>query len=199
MFRYFEINTHILIHRYIYIPFGTFLYIMVQKCSYTKTLEVFFQEPTKMHFIKEISRNLKIAHTSIRNNIKWLLKENLIIPKESKPFSGYIANRENSEFIFLKKAYNLSALFELKKYLEKTIYPKLAVVFGSYSLGEDIETSDIDLLVISNGKKIDLKKFEKDLKREINVLVINDLKKVEKPILNKIYNGFIICGGFDLL
>jgi len=173
---------------------------MVQKSSYTKTLEIFFQEPIKIHFIKEISKNLKIAHTSIRNNIKQLLKENLIIPKESRPFSGYTANRENSEFIFLKRAYNFSSLFELKEYLEKTIYPKLAVVFGSYFLGEDIETSDIDLLVISKLKnKIDLKTFEKNLKREINVLIINDLKKIEKPILNKIYNGFVICGGFDLL
>jgi len=172
---------------------------MVQKSSYTKTLEVFFQEPTKMHFIKEISKTLKIAHTSIRNNIKQLLKENLIIPKESRPFSGYTANRENSEFIFLKKAYNLSSLFELKEYLEKTIYPKLVVVFGSYSLGEDIETSDIDLLVISKYKKFELKKFEKKLNREINLLIVENLNKLEKPILNKIYNGFVICGGFDSL
>ena len=71
---------------------------MVQKCSYLKTLEIFFQEPTNLHFIKEISKKTNIAPTSIRNNIKQLLEEKLIIPKESKPFNGYVANRDNKEF-----------------------------------------------------------------------------------------------------
>jgi predicted nucleotidyltransferase len=71
------------------------------------------------------------------------------------------------------------------------------LVFGSYSIGEDIESSDIDLFMISKSKKIDVKKFEKKLKREINLLVVDNLNKIEKPLLNKIYNGIVLCGGFD--
>ena len=171
---------------------------MVHKCSYTKTLEVFFQEPTKIHFIKEISRKINLAPTSVRKNIFKLIKENLIIPKKSSPFDGYVANRDFNQFIFLKRVYNLSSLERLKDYLEKNFYPNLIVVFGSYALGEDIESSDIDLLVVSKIKKIDLKKFEKEFDKEINVLIVDNLNKLEKPILNKIYNGFVICGGFDI-
>ena len=171
---------------------------MVHKCSYMKTLEIFFQEPTKIHFIKEISKKINLAPTSVRNNIRKLIEENLIFPKKSQPFDGYIANRDNEEFIFKKRIYNLDSLEKLKNYLEKNFYLKLAVVFGSYSIGEDREDSDIDLLIVSKNKKIDLEKFEKELKREINILVLNNINKLEEPILNKVYNGFTICGGFDV-
>jgi len=171
---------------------------MVQKSSFLSTLEVFFIEPTRIHFIKEISKKTNIAHTSIKNNINKLLEEKLIIPKESRPFNGYVANRENPNFIFYKKVYNFYSLKNLKDFLETKHYPKLAVVFGSYSLGEDIESSDIDILIISREKEINLKKFEKELKREINVLCLDNINKLDK-ITNKVQNGFVILGGFDNL
>ncbi len=170
---------------------------MVQKSSYFRTLEVFFTEPTNLHFIKEISRKIKIAPTSIKKNIQLLLKENLIIKKESKPFDGYVANRNNQKFIFLKKVYNLFSLEEIKDFVEKNISPKLFVVFGSYSLGEDIENSDIDLFMLSKTKKLDLKKFEKNLEREINLIILNDFKDLEKPLQHKVHNGILLCGGYD--
>lgn len=170
---------------------------MVHKCSYIKVLEVFFIEPTTLHFIKGISRQINLAHTSVRNIIKDLVMEGLIVKKKSKPFDGYIANRENEKFIFEKKIYNLLSLNDVKDYIANTLYPKLAVVFGSYSLGEDIETSDIDVLILSKSKKeIDVSKFEKKLKRKINIMYIDDLNKLEKSLLKKIYNGFVLDGGF---
>ncbi len=85
---------------------------MVQKCSYEKVLEAFLVEPTRIHFIKEVSRKVKIAPTSVRNNIKQLLSENLIKKKESSPFNGFIANRDNDQFLWQKRAYNLLSLKE---------------------------------------------------------------------------------------
>lgn len=173
------------------------MYTMVQKSSYEKTLEVFFVEPTSIHFIKEISRKTNIAPTSIRKNIKILLEENLIIKKDAKPFSGFVANRDNKEFIFLKRVYNLFSLRELKEYIEKNIFPPIFLVFGSYSLGEDIESSDIDLFMVSKSKKIDLSRFEEKLNREINIMIVDSIKKIEKPLQKKLYNGIVLCGGFD--
>lgn len=173
---------------------------MILKCSNIEVLKVFFIEPTSIHFIREIGKKINLAPTSVKNYLNEFVKEGLIIPKESKPFRGYLANRENEKFLFYKKIYNLYSLNGIKEYLEKNYSPKLAVVFGSYSLGEDIESSDIDLIILSKSKqKIDLKKFEKELHREINLLITDNLNKLEKPILDKIYNGFVICGGFDLL
>lgn len=173
---------------------------MIQKCSSMEVLRIFFLEPTTIHFIREISKKIKLAPTSVKNYLDAFEKEGLILKKESKPFNGYTANRENDNFLFYKKLYNLYSLNELKEFLSKKHSPNLVVVFGSYSLGEDIEDSDIDLLIISKEKKeINLKNFQKKLNREINLMQLSNLNKLEKPILDKVYNGFVLCGGFDLV
>ena len=79
------------------------MYMMEQKCSLINVLKVFFIEPNTVHFIKEISRNINLAPTSVKNHIKTLLKENLIKTKQAKPFNGFIANRENDDFLFYKR------------------------------------------------------------------------------------------------
>lgn len=163
-----------------------------------KVLGVFFTEPTTIHFIKEISRIINLAPTSVRNQIRYLLKSGLIKKKPAKPFDGFAANRENDNFIFQKRIYNLTRLKELADYLTTSYYPKLIVVFGSYSIGEDVENSDIDIFVLSKTKKnLDLKKFEKKLKRQINPLVLNNFNKLDSNLKKKIWNGIVLYGGFN--
>lgn len=171
---------------------------MVQKCSNLKVLEVFFREPTTIHFIKEISRKIKLAHTSVRKIIKDLLKDELIIKKESKPFDGYVANRENSRFLFYKRVYNLYSLCNLVEKVGEEMCPRAIVLFGSYSLGEDVEGSDIDILLISKAKKeLNLEKLEKTLMREINLMIVDNLKKLNKNIQKKVFNGIVLQGVLD--
>ncbi len=168
---------------------------MIQKCSLLRVLEVFYKEPITIHFIREISREINLATTSVRNNINSLKKEELIIEKKSKPFNGYVANRDNEKFLFLKRAYNLSTLYELKEIIENSIHPLAIILFGSYSKGEDIEPSDIDILVLSKVKKeINLESLEKKLKRKINIIIVKDLKEFDKPMIKKIYNGIVLHG-----
>ncbi|MBL7148228.1 MAG: nucleotidyltransferase domain-containing protein [Nanoarchaeota archaeon] len=169
---------------------------MVLKCSYLKVLEIFFKEPIAIHFIKEVGKRIKLAPTSVRNNMKELLKAKLIIEKKSKPFNGFVANRENDKFIFYKRLYNFYTLDSLKNELVESLHPKAIVVFGSYSLGEDIETSDVDVLVVSKAsKELVLKKFEKLLGRKINIIIVEDLNKLDTNIQKKVINGFVIYGG----
>jgi len=168
---------------------------MVQKCSYLKVLEVFFREPAAIHFIREIGKKINLAPTSVRNNIKKLLKEKLITEKKSKPFDGFVANRENDEFIFYKRLYNFYTLNSLKNELIEILHPQAIVVFGSYCLGEDIETSDIDILIISKVKEeLNFSKFEKSLSRKINIIIVDTLNKLDKNIRRKVINGFILYG-----
>ena len=170
---------------------------MIQKCSYLKVLEVFFVEPSTVHFIKEISRKINLAPTSVRNYIKDLLAKGLIKKKKAKPFDGFIANRENEDFIFYKRVYNLCSLKDITNFLISNFWPKLIVVFGSYARGEDVETSDIDILIISKERKeINLDRFERKLKRKINLLIIDNIKQLDEKIIKKIYNGIVLYGGF---
>ncbi len=173
----------------------TFMLHMIHKCGYLKTLEIFFLEPTNIHFIREISRKIKLAQSSVRNHINFLLKENIIIKKTSSPFDGFIANRENEDFIFYKRIYNYSSLKGLKDFIVKTCYPKSIVLFGSYFRGEDTESSDIDLFLLSNSfKEIDFSEFEEILLRKINVLQSKDISDLDKKIQNKIKNGLVLMG-----
>jgi predicted nucleotidyltransferase len=170
---------------------------MFQKCSPLRVFEVFSIEPTTIHFVKEISKRIKLAPTSVRAHIKWLLNQNLIKRKKAKPFAGYVANRENEEFIFYKRIYNLCSLKELTDFLVSTFYPKVLVVYGSYALGEDVEGSDLDIFALSKTKKeVDLKKFELKLKRRVHLLIIDNLNKLDRSLLKKIYNGIVLYGGF---
>jgi len=159
-------------------------------------LEIFFREPTIIHFIRGTGKEIGLAQTSVRNNIKELMKLGLIKRKKSKPFDGFVANRDNEQFLFYKRVYNLYSLYELKKFIDEEIHPKTTIIFGSYSVGEDIESSDIDILIVSRIKKeIETEKFEKCLKRKIHIITVDDVKKLDKNMQKRVMNGVIITGG----
>ena len=168
---------------------------MIQKCSLFAVLNEFFKEPTRIHFIREISREINLAHTSIKRHIDTLLKESFIQKKKSNPFDGYIANRENEKFILYKRAFNLISLEQVILEIKDKISPKVIVLFGSYEKGEDIEGSDIDILLISKVKKnLDFSKYEKQLKRQIHMTTIENLKELDFSLRNNVKKGIIIEG-----
>ena len=170
---------------------------MIQKCSLINVAEVFFKEPTKVHFIKEISRKIKLAPTSVRNHLKYLKKEGIIIEKESSPFNGLVANLEDDKFIFYKRAFNLFSLFNLREKIINSIAPSAIILFGSYSIGEDIENSDIDLVVIRKTKKeIKLEEFEKELGRKIHITYLSNINELDTHVKENVKRGVIIYGGY---
>lgn len=168
------------------------MYMIIQKCSLWKIASIFFIEPTKVHFIKEISKKVNPAPTSIRIHLQTLLEEGIIEKTEFEPFNGYKARRENEEFIFEKKIANL-ILIKSSGLIEglKEKYPKSIILFGSYDKGEDIETSDIDLFIDSKEFKIDLKKFEEILKRKVHLIF---KEQGNKSLLGSINSGTILFG-----
>lgn len=172
---------------------------MIQKCSLIATLSVFLKEPTKLHFIREISREINLAHTSVKKHIKTLLKEDLIRIKQNKPFNGYVSNRDSEKFILYKKAFNILSLEQVLSKINEEIAPKVIVLFGSYEKGEDIEESDIDLLLISNVKKeLEFSKEEKTLKRNIHITIVKKLSELDKPLRNNVIKGTILEGDLDV-
>jgi len=165
--------------------------MILHKCSLWKVLEIFFLEPTKTHFVKEISRKISLAHTSVKKHILTLLDLSLI-EKSIQVFSGYRAARENPDFIFYKKISNLIMLKESGLIVKlKETYPKSIILFGSYDKGEDIETSDIDIFIESKKFKLELKKFEKILNRTIHLLFKEELNK---KVLESVNQGTLLFG-----
>lgn len=168
---------------------------MIQECSLLRVLEIFFKEPTKIHFIREIAREINLAQTSVRNHINKLKKEHLILDKEHRPFNGLVANRDSERFLFYKKIYNQYSLFDLVQEIVENIAPKTIILFGSYQRGEDIEGSDIDILIVSKVRKdITLQKFESKLKRKIHLTFVKGLDNLDTNLKNNINNGVILYG-----
>jgi predicted nucleotidyltransferase len=171
---------------------------MIQKYSYGKVLEIFFKNPTKIHFIRQISREINLAQTSVRNKIHELKKEGLVKDMKAEPFDGLVANRDNEKFIHYKHAYNFSSLFDLKQEIISSLHPRAILIFGSYSRGEDVEESDIDIIILSKIKKdLNLKKFEKKLSRNINIMIIQSLNELDKDVKKNAINGWVVHGAID--
>lgn len=173
---------------------------MLQKSSMWAVLEIFFREPTKEHYLMEMSKNTGIAHTSIKPNLLKLVKSGFIkqvIQKKGKrKFPVYRAIADSRGFRKYKRLYNLTALLEsgLIDFLEEKIAPKAIVVFGSYMRGEDLEDSDIDLFIEGIEEKVDLSFFEKKLKRRIQLHFKKEFGSYPKELKNNIINGLVLHG-----
>ncbi|MCA9487900.1 MAG: nucleotidyltransferase domain-containing protein [Nanoarchaeota archaeon] len=133
---------------------------------------------------------------TVINITNKLLKEDLIIKEKRKHLVEVYANVENEQFIFQKKLFNLSEINKsgIREFIKEKYSPKSISIIGSYSRGEDIETSDIDLVVItSSNKREDLEKFEKKLSRKIHLLLTN-YKSISKEFYTNLINGITIQG-----
>ncbi|HDZ61383.1 MAG TPA: hypothetical protein ENH46_06750 [Candidatus Pacearchaeota archaeon] len=173
------------------------MFIMEQKCSQDRVFSVFVDEPLKIHYIKEIAKKISLAPTSVKNHLKNLENQELIQKKKGERFVGFIANRDNKNFLFYKKIANIIKIKEsgLLDFLIDSLYPQAIILYGSYLKGEDIESSDVDVMIITDNKKqIDIKRFEKILKRNIHLIMEKNLKKLHEGVKTEVTNGFVLYG-----
>lgn len=158
-----------------------------------KVMELLFNFPNKKFHIRELSRILKISAPSVSKAIKQLEKENLIISE--KRFLVEIKANLNQDFRNLKRVYNLKTIYNsgLFNYLTEKFQIDTIILFGSYSRGEDVEKSDIDIAIIGKEKKLDLENYEKKLNKKINLEFL-DLGKITKELKDSIINGIVLNG-----
>ena len=169
---------------------------MIQKCSNWVVFSAFARNPKKTYQVRELSREVKLATTSVRLHLNELEKQGLIKKEKVGVYQAYKSNFEDENFRFYKKMYNMLSLKEssLIKELEKQATPDAIILFGSYAKAEDTENSDIDLFLIAKEKQIDLKEYEKKLSRPIQLFFSEDLNKLPKELLNNILNGIVLSG-----
>ena len=174
---------------------------MITKNIKQRMKEYFLQNPTVKTRVRQLERSLKLPLPSVIRYIKELEQEQLI---KSEVFGGmklYSANRASKEFILEKKLYNLKTLFDcgLVDYIIEKYHNPTLSVFGSYSLGEDIEDSDIDIYIETSNKEMNLKNFETKLKRKIQIFCYKNIKRVEnKELANSIINGTRLNGFLEV-
>ncbi|MEK6938568.1 MAG: nucleotidyltransferase domain-containing protein [Nanoarchaeota archaeon] len=169
---------------------------MIEKNNTWRVLEYFFTYPLRETHLRELSREMKLSMPAILAAISKLKKEDLIIIAKTKAWTKVKPNLENEEFKWLKRSNNLERLYSsgLVKSLSEQFNFHSLVCFGSYSRGEDLESSDIDLALTGcSEKSIELNKFEKSLKRKISLHFVR-LDKVSEEFRANLYNGIVVKG-----
>lgn len=174
---------------------------MITKDNNLRVMELFLKHPEQKFHLRELERLTKLSLPGIKKIVKKIEKENLLTVKKEKLVTNVYATR-NEKFIALKRAYNLNSIFTsglltfLKDHYEE---PEAIVLFGSYSKGEDISASDIDIAVISKKHNTpDVSLFEKRLGRKIKIYEIN-IEKAEPEFLNTLANGIVLYGYLRLI
>jgi len=152
---------------------------------------------------REIARILKVSPTSIAKSLPILKKENLISIEKSKNMNLTLVelNRDNEKAMELKRVENLKIIYEsqIVNFLENNFPGCTIILFGSFSRGDDIFDSDIDIAIIGiKEKEIPLEKFEKILERAINLNFYRNTREIHKHLRENIFNGIVLRGGIEL-
>ena len=177
---------------------------MLQNCSIMNVAEIFFVEPTTKHYLIEISKKSKLAHTSVKKYLDTLKKDEIILQQNEKKgkrnFPSFVANINSQEYKAYKKMFNILSLHDsgLINFIRDKLTPRAIVVFGSYSLGEDIETSDIDIFIETKDHNINLEIFEKKLKRKIELHFNEKFNNYPVELKNNILNGNVLYGYLEV-
>ena len=164
--------------------------------------EYYFINPTTKLRVRQIERLLKLPLPSVIRYCRELEKEGFLKRVKISGVVFYTADRTNKRFILEKKLFNIKQLYEsgIIDYLKKELSNPVIIVFGSYFRGEDTESSDIDLYIeTKSNKKIELKMFEKRLKREIQIFRHKNIREISNPYLaNNIINGYTLNGFIEV-
>lgn len=144
-----------------------------------------------------------VTQPAVMKAIPYLEQLGFVILKkdrETKRWSIEL-NRSDHRVMQLKRADNLKQIYEsgLADFLEERFPGATIILFGSYSRGDDIINSDIDIAVIeSKDKPIALTDYEKVLERRININFYGSFGEINKNLKENLANGIILAGGFEL-
>lgn len=159
-------------------------------------LNLFFDFPTTRFSLREIARITKIHPNIVSKVVRMLTKSTFLLVEKKKHAFEVTANLENKNFIRKKRAKNFDKIYDcgIIEFLEEKLHPNSISVIGSYGRGEDIEKSDIDLVIIgTEDKEINLEKFEKLLHRKIQIHIM-EYDNMANEFYTNLINGMLLYG-----
>ena len=188
-------------------PAGVIMIPILSSSAMLRVFSVFLRDPSKNYQLREISRMIGLNHKSISIYVRELVEDGLARENEKTPYKSYCANCEIPAFKRYKRMFNAIQLYEsgFVDFLNDFYsYPAAIVLFGSYSKGEDVPISDIDVLVITPLKKLAaIEKFEKLLGHRIQLYLhsaadLQRMKTTNKELLNSWINGICVQGYMEI-
>lgn len=163
-------------------------------------MEVFYNLPNKNFYLRELAKTIGLPKTTLERYLKILWKKNLIKKEKKGLFYTYKAETTNFFYKFYKKNKLIEEIYKsgLVVFLEEQCYPEASILFGSGAKGEYTKESDLDIFLLAKEKKFDLKKYERKLKRKINLLFKENYSGLSNELFNNIINGYKLSGYIKL-
>jgi len=158
-------------------------------------LSVFFEDCYREISVREYSREVGVSPPTASKMLKEFAREGLLLSREDRGFLLFRVNRESGVMRDLSRIYWGGRLGEFFSYVEKNLFPKAIVLFGSLSKLEVRKESDIDVMILGGlEKEFDISKFEKKFKREIQIFAFDSLEKVNKELRANVINAYVVGG-----
>jgi predicted nucleotidyltransferase len=138
-------------------------------------LILFFTDPSKSYYLRELQRMLGHSAGSIRRELLKFQKDSLFVTQKVGNLLYYRLNTAHPLFEELKSIVSKTVGVEgsLRKELSSVKGIKTAFIYGSFAAKREKSGSDIDLMIIGNPDSSVLNEkiagLEKKLQREINV------------------------------
>lgn len=158
-----------------------------------KILYFFIINPTIEIYQKDLQFKVRLAKATLIKWLNFLTKENILKFKEFGRSKVFHLNKKNVAIKYLKILNTILNLKDLEKLSEK--YNIKFYLYGSCARGEDVENSDIDLLVIGRIYKEELfpyiEKIAKKIKRKIKMQIFSEsewyrLSKKDKAFYERV-------------
>ncbi len=158
-------------------------------------LRPFFEDCYRGIHVRKYSKINKISPPTASKILSQYNKSGLLLVEKDRNYISYYANKDSKDFVDLSRIYWRDRLSEFIDYLNKSVLSPSIILFGSLAKAETKENSDMDLCVLGNKKTIDLNKFEKKLKRKIQLFFFKSIKDINNlELRNNIINGYILSG-----
>ena len=158
-----------------------------------RILELFYEHPATSYTIRQIAKETRIPLSTAQVYLTSLKKDKLIT----------IENRAATTLLFKTKKIN----FFVEKIVEsglineliQELNPSCIIFFGSFRKGDSTAESDIDIFIETPlSKKIDLKRYHKILKHNLDLFIEKDLHTLQPHLINNIINGIKLYGSFTI-
>ena len=162
-------------------------------------LKPFIEDCYRRINVREYSRLRKISPPTASKILFELNKEGLLLIEKDRNYIFYYANKNSKIFVDLSRIYWNVRLNNLVDFLNKNLTNPTIVLFGSLSKAETKNDSDIDICIIGHKKELNIKNFEDNLKRKIQLFFFSSVEDMKnKELANNIINGYILEGRLRL-
>ncbi|MBD3248735.1 hypothetical protein GF336_01700 [Candidatus Woesearchaeota archaeon] len=169
-----------------------------------KILELILENsPLRRWHFNEFVEKTGITKAAVNKWLKRYQKKGIIKKiKEKGQFPYYTAGKDNPSYKSKKRLYALEKLYQsgLIEELTKLKKAKTIIIFGSIIKGDWYKGSDIDIFIYGNPEKIKKYKYEKILKKDIELHIFDsrqNIEKVKTGLIKNIIDGHIVKGSIQ--